>query len=126
MLASLLDLEETYRIMAVCSPSAQRLEHTARWPRFVALSRLVSRTDRSVFITSPRRQDVATRAYILVEAKAGKACRLARTLRCVPEVESADVVTGACDLIVVTKRIQATDSVAHITTCLAMTGGRSD
>ena len=82
---------------------------------------------------------MATRAYILVEAKAGKACRLARTLRCVPEVESADVVTGACDLIVVieapdlsavadlvTKRIQATDSVAHITTCLAMTGGRSD
>ena len=80
---------------------------------------------------------MATRAYILIETTAGKAPSLAKTLRGVPEVESADLVTGSCDLIVVieapnlsavanlvTKRIQPTDGVAHITTCLAMTSGR--
>ena len=81
---------------------------------------------------------MATRAYILVETKAGRAPRLARALLRVPEVKSADVVTGPCDLIVVidtpnlsavadlvTKRIQATDNVVHITTCFAMISGRS-
>jgi DNA-binding Lrp family transcriptional regulator len=80
---------------------------------------------------------VATRAYILVETKTGSAPRLARALLRVPEVKSADVVTGPCDLIVVidtrnlsvvadlvTKQIQATDSVVHITTCFAMASGR--
>ena len=82
---------------------------------------------------------MATRAYILIEAKPGRAPHLGKTLRRVPEVESADVVTGSCDLLVVieapnlsavadlvTKRIQTTDGIVHITTCLAMTAGRSD
>ena len=41
---------------------------------------------------------MATRAYILIEAKPGRAPHLGKTLRRVPEVESADVVTGSCDL----------------------------
>ena len=43
---------------------------------------------------------MATRAYILIEAKPGRAPHLGKTLRRVPEVESADVVTGSCDLLV--------------------------
>ena len=65
----------------------------------MALRGLVSQTARCVFIKSPRKQGVATRAYILVQAKAGRAPCLARTLRCVPGVESTDLVTGSCDLI---------------------------
>ena len=72
---------------------------------------------------------MATRAYILVETKAGRAPRLARALLRVPEVKSADVVIDTPNLSavadLVTKRIQTTDNVVHITTCLAMTSGRS-
>jgi len=122
-------LEEPHRTTSICSPRVQRTELAARGPLIVALSCYAPQTDRSVLMKSPRRQDLATKAYILVKTKPGRASRLAKTLRCVPVVESADVVTNAPNLSAVAdlviKRIQASDSVAHITTCLAMTPVRS-
>ena len=105
---------------------------------FVAPSRRVSRTARGILIASPERQGVATRAYILIDTAQGRAPRIARTLRSVPEVEVADRVTGSCDLIavvdaqdlsavadLVTKRIHTIGGIVRITTCLAITSGRS-
>jgi DNA-binding Lrp family transcriptional regulator len=131
-------LEEPYRATAICSPESPANGTRGSGALIVALRCYVPQTDRSVLMKSPRRQDLATKAYILVKTKSGRAPRLAKTIRCVPEVESADLATGVCDLIVVInapnlsavadlviKRIQATDSVVHITTCLATTTGRS-
>ena len=80
---------------------------------------------------------MATRAYILIETEAGRAPRIARTLHRVPEVEAVDRVTGSCDLIAVVdtpdlsavadlvKRIHTIGGIVRITTCLAITSGRS-
>ena len=81
---------------------------------------------------------MTSRAFILVEASADKAPNVAKTLRGVSGVETTDLVTGSCDLIVVinapdlsaiadlvVRRIYTIDGIDRITTCLAITSGRS-
>ena len=101
--------------------------HRADWSR---------EPTRGLLITSPRRQSVATRAYILIGTAAGRVPRVAKRLQRVPEIEAVDLVTGAFDLIavvdapdlsavadLVTMRIHTIDGIGGITTCLAMSGG---
>lgn len=73
-----------------------------------------------------------TRAYILIETQVGRSNQVARDLRTIPGVMSADAVTGTIDVIariqapdmstmadLVTSRIQAVRGVVRTITCVA-------
>ena len=73
-----------------------------------------------------------TRAYILIEAQVGKAPRVARELRSLGGIRSADVVTGNFDIValveasdmaamaeLVTGRVQGISGVLRTITCVA-------
>jgi DNA-binding Lrp family transcriptional regulator len=75
---------------------------------------------------------VETRAYILIETQVGRSNQVARDLRTIPGVMSADAVTGTIDVIariqapdmstmadLVTSRIQAVRGVVRTITCVA-------
>ncbi|MFQ6027577.1 MAG: Lrp/AsnC ligand binding domain-containing protein [Dehalococcoidia bacterium] len=73
-----------------------------------------------------------TKAFILIETQVGRSGQVARELRNVPEVLSADAVTGTIDVIaliqadsisalaeLVTSRIQGVRGVRRTITCVA-------
>ena len=73
---------------------------------------------------------MAIRAYILIQTEVGKAAAVAKAIRDIPGVQSADDVTGPYDVIalaeidtveelgrIVVTRIQMLDGVARTLTC---------
>ena len=75
---------------------------------------------------------MTTRAYILIETQVGKAPDVAAALRSLPGVPSADIITGAFDIIalveapdmvsmadLVTGQVQSIPGVTRTITCVA-------
>lgn len=73
-----------------------------------------------------------TRAFILIETEVGRSKQVAETLRSIPEVLAADVITGSFDVIatieapsmsamaeVVTGQIQSVRGVLRTITCVS-------
>jgi DNA-binding Lrp family transcriptional regulator len=76
---------------------------------------------------------MTARAYILIETQVGKSRDVANALRALPGVPSADIITGAYDIIalveapdmvamatVVTSQIQVIPGVSRTITCVAV------
>ena len=75
---------------------------------------------------------MSTRAFILIETEVGRAKQVAETLRTIPDVLAADVITGTFDVIatieaptmsamaeVVTGQIQGVRGVLRTITCVS-------
>jgi DNA-binding Lrp family transcriptional regulator len=80
-----------------------------------------------------RRIHMTARAYILIETQVGKSRDVDNALRALPGVPSADIITGAYDIIalvealdmvamatVVTSQIQVIPGVSRTITCVAV------
>ena len=80
---------------------------------------------------------MTVKVYLLVETLVGKTLDVANTLRSMDSIESADVVTGPCDIIAVisgadmnevsnliTGKVHAVQGVVRTITCIVVNNGK--